>query len=334
MQSRFCLIPRHASATGPDHAGTKVLKSLASALAITGVMTGFLLGGAQASEVLKIDKLDDNVYALIGPIGNRDAENLGNNSNFGVVVTKEGIVLIDPGGSYKGAQMVHAAVRSISDKPITVVINTGGQDHRWLGNGYFKAQGSRIIANQDAVSDQKIRAQDQLFRLANLIRSEGLEGTEPVYADETFSEQHTLTLGATRLIVGHAGHAHTPGDSYVWLPDQRILFSGDIVYVDRMLSIGPHSAHKSWIAAFETLAALDPRIVVPGHGEVADLAKAKGDTYDYLVFLRQAVLDFMDAGGGIEDIGTLDQSRFAYLANYDTLKGRNAQRVYEELEWE
>jgi hypothetical protein len=46
------------------------------------------------------------------------------------------------------------------------------------------------------------------------------------------------------------------------------------------------------------------------------------------------VLDFMDAGGGIEDIGTLDQSRFAYLANYDTLKGRNAQRVYEELEWE
>jgi glyoxylase-like metal-dependent hydrolase (beta-lactamase superfamily II) len=293
-----------------------------------------LLGGAQASEVLKIDKLDDNVYALIGPIGNRDTENLGNNSNFGVVVTKEGIVLIDPGGSYKGAQMVHAAVRSISDTPIAVVINTGGQDHRWLGNGYFKAGGSRIIAHEEAVTDQKARVQDQLIRLGNLIGSEGLEGTEPVYADQTFSGQQTLTLGGTSLIVGHAGHAHTPGDSYVWLPQQRILFSGDIVYVERMLSIGPHSAHKSWIAAFETLAALDPRIVVPGHGEVVDLAKAKSDTYDYLVFLRSAVFDFMDAGGGIEDISTLDQSRFAYLANYDTLKGRNAQRVYEELEWE
>jgi hypothetical protein len=66
----------------------------------------------------------------------------------------------------------------------------------------------------------------------------------------------------------------------------------------------------------------------------ADLAKATADSYDYLVFLRQAVSEFMEAGGGIEDVGSIDQSRFSYLANYEALKGRNAQRVFEELEWE
>jgi glyoxylase-like metal-dependent hydrolase (beta-lactamase superfamily II) len=297
-------------------------------------VTALWLSYAQASEILKIEKLGDNVYALIGPIGNRDPENLGNNANFGVVVTKDGVVLIDSGGSYQGAQMIEAAVQTITDQPIVLVINTGGQDHRWFGNGYFKTRGCRIVAHEAAIRDQKARLEDQLFRLTNLIGPERVEGTEPVYADRTFSEQQTLTIGGTRLILGHAGHAHTPGDSYVWLPDQSILFSGDIVYVDRMLSIGSQSAHKSWILAFESLSALEPAVVVPGHGGVVDLAKAKADTYDYLVYLRQAVRDFMDGGGGMESVSTIDQSRFAYLTNYDALKGRNAQRVYEELEWE
>jgi glyoxylase-like metal-dependent hydrolase (beta-lactamase superfamily II) len=305
-------------------------------LLLLGALVAASLYGASsdAAQVLKTHKLADNAYALVGPLTNRDAENLGNNANFGFLVTTDGVVLIDPGGSYKGAQMIDAAIRKITDKPVTVVINTGGQDHRWLGNGYFKAQGARIIASEKAVADQKTRSRDQLIALASLIGPEGLEGTEPVYADETFSEATTLTVGGTRLEIRHPGAAHTPGDSFVWLPDQKILFSGDIVYIDRMLSIGPQSEHKNWISAFEALAALKPEVVVAGHGDPADLAKATADSYAYLVFLRQAVLDLMDQGGGIEDVGTLDQSRFSYLENYDTLKGRNAQRVYEELEWE
>jgi glyoxylase-like metal-dependent hydrolase (beta-lactamase superfamily II) len=298
------------------------------------VVTAVLATGAHAQEVLNTRELAENVYALVGPLTNRDTENLGNNANFGVVITEDGVVLIDSGGSEKGARMIDAAIRRITDKPVRVVINTGGQDHRWLGNGYFKAQGARIIASEAAVADQRARSRDQLIALANLIGVEGLAGTEPVYAEEIFSERTTLTLGNTRLDIRHVGHAHTPGDSFVWLPEHKILFSGDIVYLDRMPSIGPQSAHRGWIDAFEVLAALEPEVVVGGHGDPANLAKAKADTYDYLVFLRQAVGDLIEGGGGIEDVGSIDQSRFGYLANYDALKGRNAQRVYEELEWE
>ena len=290
--------------------------------------------GAHAEPVLKTEQLADNIFALIGPTTNRDPQNLGNNANFGVVVTEEGVVLIDPGATHQGAQMIHDTVRAITEKPIKVVINTGGQDHRWLGNGYFKALGAHIIANEKAVTDQKARLQDQLFRLGNLIGSEGLKDTEAVYADETFADQKVLMIGDTHIEIHHAGHAHTPGDSFVWLPDHKIMFSGDIVYTDRLLGVGPQSAHRSWIAAFEAMAAKQPEIVVGGHGRPADLAKARSDSYDYLVFLRKTVQAFMDEGHGMEEIGKIDQSRFSYLDNFESLKGRNAQRVFEELEWE
>ncbi|MBW9260867.1 MAG: MBL fold metallo-hydrolase [Candidatus Thiodiazotropha sp. (ex. Lucinisca nassula)] len=287
-----------------------------------------------AEQVLKTEKLAENVYALIGPLTNRDPQNLGNNANFGVIVTGDGVVLVDSGATDKGARMIHAAIKEITDKAVKWVINSGGQDHRWMGNGYFKALGAKIIASEKAVADQKARRESQLDRLWSLVGKEGLEGTDYIYADEMFSQQKILKVGNTRIEIHHAGHAHTPGDSYIWLPQQKIIFSGDIVYTDRMLGVGSMSAHKSWIAAFEAMAAKQPEVVVGGHGNPASLAKAKADTYDYLLFLREAVSAFIDQGDSLEDIGKIDQSRFSYLKNFDSLKGRNAQRVYEELEWE
>jgi len=289
---------------------------------------------ALADAILETARLADKVYALIGPTSNRDPQNLGNNANFGVIVTDEGVVLIDPGATYQGARMIHDAIRSITEQPVRLVINTGGQDHRWLGNAYFKALGARVIANEKAVADQQARRQDEFFRLGSLVGPQGMAGTEAAYADETFAEQKVLEIGGTRIELHHAGHAHTPGDSFVWLPQQQIMFSGDIVYVDRMLGVGPQSAHRSWIGAFEAMAAYQPKVVVPGHGRPTDLAQATRDTYDYLVFLREAVQAFIDEGQGMEAIGSIDQSRFSYLQNYESLKGRNAQRVFEELEWE
>ena len=298
------------------------------------VMSLIFAGNSHADEVLKTHKLGEGIYALVGPLTNRTPENLGNNANFGVLIAGDGVVLIDSGGTYKGAKMIHSTIRKLTDKPIKLVINTGGQDHRWMGNDYFRSIGARIIANRKAVEDQKSRTQDQLFRLGSLVGDIGLEGTTPVHADESFSDTKKLTIGEMEIEVHHAGHAHTPGDSFVWLPQDEIIFSGDIVYMERMLGVGGMSAHKSWIKAFETIASLNPKVIVPGHGSPASLSKAKPDSYDYLVFLRRAVLEFMDAGKGIEDVGEIEQSKFSYLKNYDSLKGRNAQRVFEELEWE
>ena len=289
---------------------------------------------ANAGETLRLQQVSDHVYAVVGPFGNRSPENLGNNSTSGFVVTDEGVVLIDSGGTYQGAAAIEALIKQVSDQPVKVVINSGGQDHRWLGNGYFKERGARIIASQAAVEDQKARTQDQLFMLGNLVGTEGLKGTEPVYADETFEATKRFTLGGVTFELHHVGPAHTPGDSLVWLSEQRVVFSGDVVYIGRMLGVMPHSSSRHWIEAFDAMAALEPETVIPGHGPATNLAEASKDTRDYLSFLRESVEKLMNDGGDITQIGTLDQSRFSHLVDYETLKGRNAQQVYQEMEWE
>jgi glyoxylase-like metal-dependent hydrolase (beta-lactamase superfamily II) len=283
---------------------------------------------------LRLQKVTEDVYAIVGELGNRSADNLGNNATFGFVVTSEGVVLIDSGGTYQGAQKIDQLIKQVTDKPVVTVINSGGQDHRWLGNGYFKNQGAQIIASEAAVNDQKARTQDQFIGLGNLVGDKGFKGTDAVYAEKSFAHQFEFELGGTLFEIHHSGQAHTPGDSYIWLPQKKVMFTGDIVYVERMLGVGSQSNSKSWIGVYETMAAYQPRYLIPGHGQATDLSRANRDTYDYLVFLRQAVSDFMENGGDISEVGSVNQSGFNYLLNYELISGRNAQQVFSELEWE
>jgi len=287
-----------------------------------------------AKETLALQRVATDIYAIVGETGQRTKENLGNNSTFGFVVTRGGVVLIDSGGTYDGAKAIDAVIRTVTDKPIVKVINTGGQDHRWLGNGYFKEKAAEIIASKTAVKDQQARLKDQMYMLGNLVGEQEVKSTSPVYADKIFDNQYKFKLGDTDFEIYFSGQAHTPGDSYVWLPQQGVMFTGDIVFTERMLGVLDYSNSKSWVNVFETMAKFKSIYLVPGHGHVTNLDRAKKDTYDYLIYLRKTVADFMDAGRDISEIGKLDQSKFRYLLNSDTLSGRNAQKVYTELEWE
>jgi glyoxylase-like metal-dependent hydrolase (beta-lactamase superfamily II) len=281
-----------------------------------------------------ISQITPGTYALIGPTGNRDPQNLGNNSTHGVVVTAEGAILIDAGGSYKGAAYLHQQIRSLTDQPVKYVINTGGQDHRWIGNSYWKEQSAIVIASANAVADQKSRASMQQTVLTALIGAENLQGTVPAYADIVFDEWYDLTLGDTTLQIMHKGAAHTPGDSFVWHPAAQTVFTGDIVYVTRLLGVLEVSDSASWLDVFDAIDALEPATVVPGHGPVTDMATAKNDTRDYIANLRAQISVLIDEGGDIIASVGVDQQPFAYLANFEQLAKRNAQQVFIQMEWE
>jgi glyoxylase-like metal-dependent hydrolase (beta-lactamase superfamily II) len=163
---------------------------------------------------------------------------------------------------------------------------------------------------------------------------EGLDGTEPAYADVTFETDYTLEFGGLSFEIMHRGAAHTPGDSFVWLDERDVMFTGDIVYVDRLLGNGPARDTDSWIAVFEAMAAFGPAHIVPGHGRATDLSTATRDTHDYLVNLRTQIGALIEAGGDIMDAPQIDQSAWAYLDQFEALAGRNAQATYEEMEWE
>jgi glyoxylase-like metal-dependent hydrolase (beta-lactamase superfamily II) len=285
--------------------------------------------------VLALDtiKVTDGIYAFVGEKLQRSPKNLANNATFGLIVTDEGGVLIDPGGSWKGAKALHAALRKVTAKSVRYVIDTGGQDHRWLGNGYWRKQGATIIASKAAVADHKDRGSLQLTMLDQLLGA-ALVGTEPAYADVTFDSSYNLKIGGTVIEIRYAGPAHTPGDAFVWVPEKKTVFTGDIVYVERIPGVMDFSKSKTWLSAFEKIAALKPDHVIPGHGAPTTIARAKADTYDYLVNLRSRIRIHIQAGGDMIGAPRVDQSNFKHLELFGMLAGRNAQAVYAEMEFE
>jgi glyoxylase-like metal-dependent hydrolase (beta-lactamase superfamily II) len=292
------------------------------------------LAALPAFAQLQTVQVTDRVFAFVGPYGQRSAGNLANNATFGAVLTDAGVVLIDPGGSHLGAQQIDRKLAEITDAPVVAVINTGGQDHRWLGNAYWADKGARVIASTAAVADQQARESLQMTVLTELLGPLLLAGTRPMVATETFDTSLMLDIGGVRFDLVHTDAAHTPGDSFVWLPGEGAVFSGDIVYVGRILGIFPFSSSKGWLASFEAMAALNPDHVIPGHGAPTDLFTAETDTHAYLADLRAAIRDHIDGGGDIIGSVEVDQSAYSHLVDFDLLARRNAQAVFEEMEWE
>ena len=276
----------------------------------------------------------DNVYAIVGPITGRTAENDALNNNLGFVVTETGVVLIDSGASLLGAKQIDAAIDAVTDQPVTHVINTGSQDHRWLGNAWFAEQGAEIVALKRTVETQQRFADQHVARLEEVL-GERFAGTKPMQAaDPIDADRTTLEIGGTTFELIWFGDAHFPGDIVVWLPEQETVFTGDMVYVDRMLGIHPWSDVLSWQKAFHEMETLEAAYVIPGHGQVTDMAQARAEAGDYLDFLvteiRAAVDNFEGLQATVERL--TDAPRFEHLEHFDNWHRTNISRAFTQIE--
>lgn len=292
------------------------------------------MGAAHAVEVV-FTPVAPNVYAYVGDTEGRTYENEALNANFGLVVTPQGALLIDSGASFQGAQHIAAAAKKVTSQPIKWVINTGGQDHRWLGNGYFQAQGAQTLAHANAQADMVARGPQHLRANAPVLK-EKMNGTEVMFPQRWLQGADTvLDLGGTAVHVVHRGGGHTPGDSLVWLPQSGVVFTGDVVYVDRILGLHAVSKTKNWLQSFEALEALKPRVLVPGHGRVTTLAQAQRDTGVLIKTLRDKMGEAVEQG---TDIGvavrSFDAAPFQHLKHVEVWLPQLVNRTYLEMEQE
>lgn len=287
-----------------------------------------------AEAVLTVDPLGNGVFALIGQTGGRLYENLGLNANYGVIDTPEGTILIDTGASSVAAKLLESEARKLTGKPVKWVINTGSQDHRWLGNAHFAAQGAQIIALQRTVTTQQGRGAAQVESLARELK-EQMAGTVPASAASPLAgDSATLVLGGRTLQLRYFADSHFAGDAVVWLPQEQILFAGDHIYVDRLLGILPESNAASWLEAFRQAIALQPARIVPGHGRVCDVAQAQRETGDYLAFVVNGTRRLAEEMAGVDAaVAALqDAPAFAGLKNFADLHRGNVNRSYLRFE--
>lgn len=281
----------------------------------------------------RAEPVADGVYAIIGPLGQRSRENAGLNANYGFIVTGGGVVLIDSGASAHAASLLEQAVRLVTREPVRWVVNTGSQDHRWLGNDHFAAKGATVHALAATAATQRAFAAQQIDGLRRFVGDQ-MDGTRPRHADVTHaSPQAEVVLGGVRLKLIETG-AHYPGDAMIHLPDAGVVFTGDLVYVDRLLGVLPQSSVRRGDRAFGQLKALAPKRIVPGHGRVTDLAQAQRETGDYYRFLIDHI---GSAARNLEPMAaTLDRhaspAAFMHLQNFGELHRANMNRVFLDFE--
>lgn len=291
---------------------------------------------SHASEPVFVPKAQwvvDKVYAIVGPLGQRSVANAGLNANYGFVVTEQGVILIDSGASAHSAALLEKAIAQVTPQPVRWVLNTGSQDHRWLGNDYFARKGAQVHALAATVQTQKTVSEQQVAGMSRFV-GEQMKGTSPRPADVVHpGADVSLQLGGVQIQWMDTS-AHYPGDTMIHLPKSAVTFTGDLVYVDRLLGVLPQSNVRKANQAFARLVALSSKHVVPGHGRVTNMAQAQKETGDYYQFL---IANIGAAARNLEPMSeTLDKfaspAQFKQLQNFEDLHRGNMNRVFVDFE--
>jgi len=265
----------------------------------TATATGTSLFGERASFEGGLHEVAPRTFAWLQPNGD-----LGE-SNAGLVVGDGESTVVDTLWDVRlTRRMLEAMQPHAASAPVTHLINTHSDGDHWWGNQLLTAA-ERITSGPSAAvmeHERESGAPAQFERLKKLAatlhrHSEGrlpaplrcrmrdfgsyvgqkfspydfgeVELTGPT---RTFDETLSLTVGGRALELIVVGPAHTPGDLIVWVPDVRVVFAADIGFigVTPVMWAGPRA---NWLAAIDTIAALGPEVVVPGHGPVCGLAE-------------------------------------------------------------
>lgn len=278
-------------------------------------------------------KVTDGVWSAIGATAPPTYQNSGHNNNLSFIITDEGVVVVNAGDNYLLARALHDEIKKITDKPVKYVVLENGQGHAAFGTNYWQEQGVTVIAHKDAQHELEAYGAEVFDQMQRGRRDKAM-GTTLAMPDEVFDEKRVITLGGETIELLNLGPAHSPGDIVVWLPNKKVMISGDMAFHQRMLPVFEHTDTDAWIETWDKFAAFKPAFLIPGHGEPTTMEEVTKYTKDYLVHMREKVGEIIEEGGTLEEAYNVDQSAYAHLDTFDILARLNAGRVYQEMEFE
>lgn len=279
-------------------------------------------------------KVRDNVYSAIGATAPGTYANSGHNNNLSFIVTKAGVLVFNAGDNYLLAQALHTEIKKITDQPVKYVVLENAQGHAMLGTNYWQEQGAVVIAHVDALHEMK-KYHDQILERMQRGRRDKSQYTVFAYPDKTFKDKMVIELGGEHIELLHLGPAHSPGDISLWLPKKKIMITGDLAFRQRLLPVMEHTDTEGWIKTWDAFEALNPEIMIPGHGSpTTDIKELTKYTKDYLVYMRKQVGDILDDDGSAQDAYKIDQSAYSHLDTFNELALQNAGRIFRSMEFE
>lgn len=238
------------------------------------------------------ERISARVSVAVGAVqGERAA------SNSTILVGAEATMVVDTTVAPSLARAVRAEAERLGGRNVTYVLNTHGDPDHLLGNNEFPD--AQVIAQRrvaELLGDPGTLAAYQK-------RLDALGDGNVRAPDQTFDKEMTIPLGGLTAVVSYVGPAHSVADSLVWVPEERVLITADIVFNGLFPLV--RDDLSNWTAALRTALALAPAVVVPGHGPIGDAATLRWQL-DLIERLKAQVKEQYDDSVPLEEAQAAD----------------------------
>src|SRR5256712_2833963 len=230
--------------------------------------------------------------------------------NSGIIVTNDGVVVLDALNSEAVARAQREAIASTIRQPVRILVSSTFHNNYSKGNVAYADVW--MIGHENYRTDllaqmqrEKVSAEEQKARLPN----------------QTFRDRITLYLGGKEIQILYVGRAHTRGDSIVYVPQDRIVYLSELFFANQFLFINDGYG-LDWLKALDAVEALGAEIFVPGHGPIpADPRETRQELHRF----RQMLVDVRDAvqkefaRGATEDqaVATIRWPQYEKMQSYD-----------------
>ncbi len=288
----------------------------------------FASQGDMTEKQITFDEIGEGLYAFTAE----------GDPNSGVIIGDDSVMIVEAQATPRLAHKVIEKVRTVTDKPITHLVLTHYHAVRVLGASAYAAD--QIIMSDAARAMVVERGQEdwdsEFQRFPRLFEGhEGIPGL--TYPTTTFSDAMTVYLGKRRVDIKHIGRAHTAGDAVIHVPDQNVMFTGDIVE-DHSACYCGDGYFGAWGQTLDNIAAYDVDAIAPGRGAALvgkdAVARAIESTRDFVSSTYTPAAKIAARGGSLKEawdaVRASCDSKFKDYAIYEHCLPFNVSRAYDE----
>lgn len=278
---------------------------------------------------MEVEQVSEHAYYVSGKAGIA-TDNEGFISNAGFVVTDAGVVVFDALGTPSLAAALLERIREITDQPVKYVVMSHYHADHIYGLQVFKDLGAEVYAPQGSLDYiHSEAAEDRLFERQLSLKPWVNEDTRIVVPDTIISGLKRFSLGGLDFTINYLGKAHSEGDLAMLVEQDRVLFSGDIIFEGRVPFVG-NADTRHWLKTLTELETGGLAALVPGHGPASkNPASTISLTRRYLAYLRETM------GYAIDDLTPFDEayaevdwSEFENVPAFKEANRINAYQVY------
>jgi cyclase len=239
-------------------------------------------------------KIKEGIYVYAGQL---------NDANVTIIQTQEGVVLIDTGQTPKDSQVVMAGLKKLTSEAVRFIVHTEPHQDHTVGDFVFSPP-AIVIAHEGATASMKQAYNPTTIEKRMAVSPEmrdAYKGFRLITPHLEYRDKMTLNVGDRILELYYLKNVHSEADTAIWLPKERVLFTAASVTVKRFGNHRPFVSIPDTLSAIKMMKALNPEVVIPGHGEPGTV-KILDDMEKYYNLLLERVGAMVKAGKSLDDI--------------------------------